>query len=118
MRPAGQCLIASMSRPFRRRRAGRGFPRNVAAIENFVSDLAGQHAVMAKPPTLAAIAGGLTVQERVLLFCLASNTDWVKAGITYTVAQHMLIRNLVERSGASDFVHTEQGRAVAALLAR
>jgi hypothetical protein len=75
--------------------------------------------MMAKPPTPVAIATGLTVPERVLLFCLASNTDWVKAGITYTVAQHMLIRNLVERRGAADFVLTEQGRAVlAALLTR
>jgi hypothetical protein len=73
---------------------------------------------MAKPPTAAAIAAELTVPERVLLFCVASGTDWVKDGVTHATAQHLLIRNLVERSGA-DFVLTNQGRAVlAALLSR
>jgi hypothetical protein len=27
-------------------------------------------------PTPQSIAAGLTVPERILLFCLASNTDW------------------------------------------
>ncbi len=35
------------------------------------------------------IAGGLSVQERVLLFCLSSNTDWQRAGVTHATAQHM-----------------------------
>jgi len=34
---------------------------------------------MAKAPTPDTIAAELTVLERVLLFCLASGTDWVKA---------------------------------------
>jgi hypothetical protein len=33
--------------------------------------------IMAKPPTEAS-AAELTVPERVLLFCLASDTNWVK----------------------------------------
>jgi hypothetical protein len=37
-----------------------------------------------KPETVAA---ELTVPERVLLFCLASGTDWVKAGVTHATAQ-------------------------------
>ena len=36
---------------------------------------------MSKPPKPETIAAELTVPERVLLFCLASNTDWVKAGV-------------------------------------
>jgi hypothetical protein len=36
---------------------------------------------MAKAPTPEAIAAELTVPERVLLFCLASDTNWVKAGV-------------------------------------
>jgi hypothetical protein len=68
--------------------------------------------MMSKPPKPETIAAELTVPERVLLFCLASNTDWVKAGVTHAIAQHMLIRNLVERSAGPDFVLTEQGRAV------
>ena len=72
-----------------------------------------------KTPKPETIAAQLTVPERVLLFCVASGTDWAKAGVTHAVAQHLLIRNLVERSAGADFVLTEQGRAVlAALLAR
>jgi hypothetical protein len=37
---------------------------------------------MAKHPTAEMIASGLTVPERVLLFCLASDTDWQRAGVT------------------------------------
>jgi hypothetical protein len=37
------------------------------------------------------------VSERVLLFCLASDTDWQRAGVTHTTAQHMMVRGLIER---------------------
>jgi hypothetical protein len=47
---------------------------------------------MAKAPTTEQIAAELTVPERVLLFCLASDTDWVKAGVSHSIAQHMLVR--------------------------
>ena len=64
------------------------------------------------------IAAGLTVPERVLLFCLASNTDWQRAGVTQVCAQQMMIRGLVDRQGSS-YVLTDEGRAVlAALLVR
>jgi hypothetical protein len=36
---------------------------------------------MAKAPTTETMAAELSVPERVLLFYLASNTDWVKAGV-------------------------------------
>jgi hypothetical protein len=59
------------------------------------------------------------VPERVLLFCVASNTDRAKAGITGATAQVMLIKGLVERDHASSFRLTDQGRAVlSALLPR
>jgi len=45
---------------------------------------------MAKAPTADAIAPELTVPERVLLFCLASDTNWVKAGVSHFTAQHLL----------------------------
>ena len=38
---------------------------------------------MAKAPITETIAAELTVPERVLLFCLASGTDWAKAGVTH-----------------------------------
>jgi hypothetical protein len=42
---------------------------------------------MAKRPAAEMIAEGLAVRERVLLFCLASGTDWQRAGVTHTTAQ-------------------------------
>jgi hypothetical protein len=44
---------------------------------------------MASP---ASIAAALTVPERLLLFCLASDTDWQAASITHATAQHMMVR--------------------------
>ena len=71
---------------------------------------------MAKAPTIDSIATELSVPERVLLFCLASGTDWVKAGVPAITVQHLLVRNLVERDDASHVVLTDQGRAVLAAL--
>jgi hypothetical protein len=71
---------------------------------------------MAKTPYIDAIAAELTVPERVLLFCLASGTDWVKAGVTHSVAQHLLVRNLVQRDDVGRLVLTDQGHAVLAAL--
>jgi hypothetical protein len=50
---------------------------------------------MAKAPIPETIAAALSVPERVLLFCLASGTDWLKAGVSPVTVQHMLVRNLV-----------------------
>jgi hypothetical protein len=67
--------------------------------------------VMTKP-TPASIAD-LTVAERLLLFCLSTDTDWRAASITHATAQHMMVRGLIERDQvASRFVLTEQGRDV------
>jgi hypothetical protein len=72
---------------------------------------------MAKRPTAESIAAELTVPERILLFCLASDTDWQKAGVTHATAQHMMVRDLIERGqAASRFVLTERGRAVLTAL--
>ena len=67
---------------------------------------------MAKRPTAEMIVEGLAVPERVLLFCIASATDWQKAGITHATAQHMMVRGLIDRQAAGSFTLTEQGRAV------
>jgi hypothetical protein len=37
------------------------------------------------------------VPERILLFCLASDTDWQAAGITHAMAQQMIVGGLIER---------------------
>jgi hypothetical protein len=55
------------------------------------------------------------VPERLLLFCLASDTDWQAASITHATAQHMMVRGLIEREPGG-FVLTVQGRAVLAAL--
>jgi hypothetical protein len=72
---------------------------------------AANESMMPKAPTTETIAAGLSVPERILLFCLASGTDWVKAGIPTITA-----RNLVDHDHATRFVLTEQGRAVLAAL--
>jgi hypothetical protein len=71
---------------------------------------------MAKMPTAESIAAELTVPERLLLFCLASDTDWQAAGITHATAQHMMVRGLIERQAASRYALTDQGRAVLAVM--
>jgi hypothetical protein len=43
----------------------------------------------------------LSVQERVLLFCLASGTDSERAGVTHATAQHLLLRGLIDRASSS-----------------
>lgn len=61
---------------------------------------------------------GLTVPERLLLFCLASKTDWQKVpGLTHATAQRMTVQGLIEpeRTGTS-LVLSPQGRAVFAAL--
>lgn len=67
---------------------------------------------------LAALtAEGLSVQERILLFCLASDTAWQPAGVTEKTVLNMVIKGLVEREAGAHLSLTRQGRdALAALL--
>jgi hypothetical protein len=68
---------------------------------------------MAKRPTPEMIAEGLSVPERIMLFCVASDTDWQRAGVKTTVPQHLIIRGLIKRDGAANrFILTDQGRVV------
>lgn len=39
---------------------------------------------------MKALVAALGVQERVLLFCLASGTDWKQAGVTYKTLAGMM----------------------------
>jgi hypothetical protein len=67
--------------------------------------------------TAESISAALTVPERLLLFCLASDTDWQAASITHATAQHLMVRGLIERDrAATRYVLTEQGRAALAAL--
>jgi hypothetical protein len=71
---------------------------------------------MAKAPTPETIAAELSMPERVLLFCLASGTDWLKASVSPGTVRHMLVRNLVERDKAGQLTLTDDVRAVLAAL--
>jgi len=54
--------------------------------------------------------------ERILLFCLASDTDWVQAGVTHATIRHLLVRNLIERELGNRFVLTPRGYEVLSVL--
>jgi hypothetical protein len=58
----------------------------------------------------------LSVLERVLLFCVASGTDWEQAGITGTVVTAMIIRGLIQRDPLARLFLTKQGRDVLKVL--
>ena len=45
-----------------------------------------------KPDSAAVQAAALSASERVLLFCVASGTDWERAGITGTMVTATVIR--------------------------
>jgi hypothetical protein len=64
----------------------------------------------------ADIAAKLSVPERVLLFCLASGTDWARAGVTGAIATVMLVRGLVERDLVGGLRMTAKGREVFKVL--
>ena len=71
----------------------------------------------AKPTADAAPA--LSISERVLLFCVASDTDWEHAGITGMTVTTMIVRGLIQRDPAGRLWLTKEGRTVfAALLAK
>ena len=45
------------------------------------------------------VAASLSVPERLLLFCIASHTDWQKSSVTGTTVTAMMVRGLIERNG-------------------
>ncbi len=66
------------------------------------------------PETLAA---RLSVPQRLLLFCVASNTDWRKTGIASPTVQLSIVQSLIERDEVTSHLDlTEHGRAVLAAL--
>jgi hypothetical protein len=57
-------------------------------------------------------AAALSITERLLLFCVASNTEWQKAGIPGTTITIMIAKGLIDRDPASELCLTKDGRAV------
>jgi hypothetical protein len=68
---------------------------------------------MPRKPRPAAILGvdSLSVAERVLLFCVASATDPIKAGVS-SVTQVLILKNLLERDQEGHLTITDFGRRV------
>jgi hypothetical protein len=74
-----------------------------------------------EPPKRDAAIGAaeLTVPERVLLFCVASGTDWARAGVTGATATAMVVKGPIERDASDQLTLTKEGRAALdALLSR
>jgi len=53
----------------------------------------------------------LGVRERVLLFCIASGTDWQRAGLTGETVTALVVKGLLVRDGAGRLALTDDGRA-------
>jgi hypothetical protein len=70
----------------------------------------------AKPDSPENLAAILTVPERILLFCVASATEWERAGVTGATVTAMVVRGLIERDSGGRLALTKQGRAVLATL--
>jgi hypothetical protein len=70
----------------------------------------------AKPDNLAAQAQSLGVSERILLFCVASGTDWERAGITGVMVTAMVIKGLIAREPTGGLYLTKEGRAALRML--
>jgi hypothetical protein len=70
-------------------------------------------ATMSKRPAkpTADVPAALTIPERILLFCVASGTDWEHAGITGATVTAMVVRGLIERDAAGGLTLTPQVRA-------
>jgi hypothetical protein len=62
--------------------------------------------------TPAEVAAALSVRERVLLFCIASATDWLLARITAETATALLLKGLLQRDTTGRLSLTDRGRAV------
>jgi hypothetical protein len=69
-----------------------------------------------QPRKPEAVAGGLSIPKRILLFCLASGTDWQKAAVTGETVTVMMVKALVERDAVGRLSLTAEGRAVLAAL--
>jgi hypothetical protein len=70
---------------------------------------------MNRPPKKQArepAAQALSIPARLLLFCVASGTDWERAGIPRATITTMVVRGLIERDVAGGLTITKEGRAL------
>jgi hypothetical protein len=59
-----------------------------------------------------ATAAEVSTPERVLLFCVASGTEWAQAGVTGATVTAMIVRGLIQRDPLGQLSLTKEGRAV------
>jgi hypothetical protein len=67
---------------------------------------------MAKLTTPAQTARVLSVRERMLLFCAASDTDWLHAGVPAEIVITTMFKGLICTDVAGALALTDRGRAV------
>jgi hypothetical protein len=67
---------------------------------------------MAKLTMPAEAAAASRVSERMLLFCVASNTDWKHPAIPGEIVTTMVVKGLIDRDPAGVLTLTDRGRAV------
>jgi predicted transcriptional regulator len=67
---------------------------------------------MAKLSMPAEAAAALRVSERMLLFCVASNTDWQHTTIPGEIVTTMVVKGLIERDAGGHLSLTDRGRAI------
>jgi hypothetical protein len=73
---------------------------------------AGQRALSASmTKRLDAIHSELSTPERILLFCVASGTEWERADVTKATIAMLVVRCLIERDAGARLVLTKKGRA-------
>jgi hypothetical protein len=75
-----------------------------------VAPLAARLRVKTKMPSDAA--ADLTVRERLILFCAASGTDWVRARLSAAAVTYVVVKGLIKRDDAGKLSLTDRGRAV------
>ncbi len=84
---------------------------------NAVGDPERPRCLMAEVPTPEAVARGLLVRERILLFCVASGTDRQRAGIAGETVTALIVKGLIVRAALGRLTLTDRGRvALRALL--
>ena len=66
---------------------------------------------LCKPDSAPVQAAALSVPERVLLFCIASGTDWERAGIAGTMVTATVVKRLIAREPTGGLYLTKEGRA-------
>jgi hypothetical protein len=86
--------------------------RSAVAVAKVALESAIARVAMVKRSPQPEVAPGvdLSVPERVLLFCVASGTEWERAGVTGATVTATIVRGLVERD-AGNQTHADRARA-------